>query len=146
LPAAYTLGRKDFVGRNFFTAIFVLTVFFEGGLIPTYLVVKNLGMIDTIWALVLPNAAAIWNIVIARVFFQSTIPQELEESAKIASCSNFRLFFKIFLPLSSTLTAVLALLYEVDQWNNYFDALLYLKDRSLYPFQMVLREILVCKK
>lgn len=146
LPAAYTLGRKDFVGRNFFTAIFVLTVFFEGGLIPTYLVVKNLGMIDTIWALVLPNAAAIWNIVIARVFFQSTIPQELEESAKIDGCSNFKLFFKIILPLSAPIIAVMALFYGVDQWNNYFDALIYLKDRSLYPLQMVLREILVMQE
>lgn len=146
LPAAYTLGRKDFVGRNFFTAVFVLTMFFEGGLIPTYLVIKSLGLIDTVWALVLPNAAAIWNIVIARVFFQSTIPQELEESAKIDGCSNFKLFFKIVLPLSAPIIAVMALFYGVDQWNNYFDALIYLKDRSLYPLQMVLREILVMQE
>lgn len=146
LPAAYTLGRKDFVGRNFFTAMFVITMFFEGGLIPTYLVVKSLGLIDTIWALVLPNAAAIWNIVIARVFFQSTIPKELEESAKIDGCSNFKLFFKIILPLSAPIIAVMALFYGVDQWNNYFDALIYIKDRSLYPLQMVLREILVMQE
>lgn len=143
LPAAYALGRRDFVGRNFFTAMFVLTMFFEGGLIPTYLVVKNLGLIDTVWAMVLPNAAAIWNIVIARVFFQSTIPIELEESAKVDGCSNFKLFFKIVLPLSAPIIAVMALFYGVDHWNSYFDALIYLSDRALYPLQMVLREILV---
>src|SRR5699024_11524078 len=104
-------------GSNFFTSMYVITMFFEGGLIPTSLVVKNLEIIDTIWALVLPNAAAIWNIVIARVFFQSTIPQELEESAKIDGCSNFKLFFKIILPLSAPIIAVMALFYGVDQWN-----------------------------
>lgn len=143
LPAAYVLGRKDFVGRNFFTGMFVLTMFFQGGLIPTYLVVKNLGLIDTIWAMVLPNAAAIWNIVIARVFFQSTIPIELEESAKIDGCSNFKLFFKIVLPLSAPIIAVMALFYGVGHWNSYFNALIYISDRALYPLQMVLREILV---
>ncbi|MUV37268.1 putative ABC transporter permease protein YtcP [Lentibacillus sp. JNUCC-1] len=146
LPAAYALGRKDFVGRNFFTGMFVLTMFFSGGLIPTYLVVKNLGLIDTIWAMVLPNAAAIWNIVIARVFFQSTIPTELEESAKIDGCSNFKLFFKIVLPLSAPIIAVMALFYGVGHWNSYFNALIYLSDRSLYPLQMVLREILVLQE
>lgn len=146
LPAAYALGRKDFVGRNFFTGMFVLTMFFEGGLIPTYLVVKNLGLIDTIWAMVLPNAAAIWNIIIARVFFQNTIPTELEEAAKIDGCSNFKLFTKIVLPLSTPIIAVMALFYGVDHWNSYFDALIYLKDRSMYPLQMILREILVLQE
>lgn|SRR5699024_1647342 len=146
LPAAYALGRKDFVGRNFFTVMFVLTMFFEGGLIPTYLVVKNLGLIDTIWAMVLPNAAAIWNIIIARVFFQNTIPTELEEAAKIDGCSNFKLFTKIVLPLSTPIIAVMALFYGVDHWNSYFDALIYLKDRSMYPLQMILREILVLQE
>src|SRR5699024_1725614 len=143
LPAAYALGRKDFVGRNFFTGMFVVTMFFSGGLIPTYLVVKNLGLIDTIWAMVLPNAAAIWNIVIARVFFQSTIPNELEESARIDGCSNFKLFFKIVLPLSAPIIAVMALFYGIGHWNQYFNALIYLQDRAKYPLQMILREILV---
>src|SRR5699024_3679489 len=129
LPAAYALGRKDFVGRNFFTGMFVLTMFFSGGLIPTYLVVKNLGLIDTIWSMVLPNAAAIWNIIIARVFFQSTIPRELEESAIIDGCSNFKLFFKIVLPLSAPIIAVMALFYGVGHWNQYFNALIYLSER-----------------
>src|SRR5699024_5322462 len=111
-------------------------------LIPTYLVVKGLGLIDTIWAMVLPNAAAIWNIVIARVFFQSTVPRELEEASIIDGASNFQLFFKVVLPLSAPIIAVMALFYGVGHWNSYFDALIYLKDRDMYPLQMILREIL----
>ncbi|WP_163582805.1 carbohydrate ABC transporter permease [Gracilibacillus saliphilus] len=143
IPAAYALSRKDFYGRGFFTAIFVLTMFFTGGLIPTYLVVRDLGLIDTIWAMVLPNAAAVWNIVIARVFFQSTIPKGLEEAAIIDGASNFKLFFKIILPLSAPIIAVMALFYGVGHWNGYFNALIYISDRDLFPLQLVLREILV---
>ncbi|QGH36632.1 ABC transporter permease subunit [Gracilibacillus salitolerans] len=143
IPAAYALSRKDFYGRGFFTAIFVLTMFFTGGLIPTYLVVRDLGLIDTIWAMVLPNAAAVWNIVIARVFFQSTIPKGLEEAATIDGASNFKLFFKIILPLSAPIIAVMALFYGVGHWNGYFNALIYISDRDLFPLQLVLREILV---
>ncbi|MFC4386641.1 carbohydrate ABC transporter permease [Gracilibacillus marinus] len=143
IPAAYALSRKDFYGRGFFTALFVLTMFFSGGLIPTYLVVRDLGLIDTIWAMVLPNAAAVWNIVIARVFFQSTIPRGLEEAAIIDGASNFKLFFKIILPLSAPIIAVMALFYGVGHWNGYFNALIYISDRELFPLQLVLREILV---
>lgn len=143
IPAAYALSRKDFYGRGFFTAMFVLTMFFSGGLIPTYLVVRDLGLIDTIWAMVLPNAAAIWNIIIARVFFQATIPKGLEEAATIDGASNFKMFVKIILPLSAPIIAVMALFYGVGHWNGYFNALIYLSDRNLYPLQMVLREILV---
>ena len=143
IPAAYALSRKDFFGRGFFTGMFVLTMFFSGGLIPTYLVVRDLGLIDTIWAMVLPNAAAVWNIIIARVFFQSTIPRGLEEAATIDGASNFKMFMKIILPLSAPIIAVMALFYGVGHWNGYFNALIYLSDRNLYPLQMVLREILV---
>ncbi|WP_163536232.1 carbohydrate ABC transporter permease [Gracilibacillus sp. YIM 98692] len=143
IPAAYALSRKDFHGRGFFTAMFVLTMFFTGGLIPTYLVVRDLGLIDTIWAMVLPNAAAVWNIIIARVFFQSTIPKGLEEAATIDGASNFKLFFKIILPLSAPIIAVMALFYGVGHWNSYFNALIYISDRDLFPLQLVLREILV---
>lgn len=143
IPAAYALSRKDFFGRGFFTGMFVLTLFFSGGLIPTYLVVRDLGLIDTIWAMVLPNAAAVWNIIIARVFFQSTIPKGLEEAATIDGASNFKLFMRIILPLSAPIIAVMALFYGVGHWNGYFNALIYLSDRNLYPLQMVLREILV---
>ncbi|WP_194165512.1 carbohydrate ABC transporter permease [Oceanobacillus sp. CFH 90083] len=146
IPAAYALSRKDFAGRNLFMAMFVLTMFFSGGLIPTYLVVKSLGLIDTIWAMVLPNAAAVWNIVIARVFFQSTIPKELEEAAIIDGASNFKIFFKIILPLSMPIIAVMGLFYGVGHWNGYFNALIYLSDKELFPLQLVLREILVLQE
>lgn len=146
IPAAYALSRKDFAGRNLFMAMFVLTMFFSGGLIPTYLVVKSLGLIDTIWAMVLPNAAAVWNIVIARVFFQSTIPKELEEAAIIDGASNFKMFFKIILPLSMPIIAVMGLFYGVGHWNGYFNALIYLSDKELFPLQLVLREILVLQE
>ncbi|MEK3890036.1 carbohydrate ABC transporter permease [Bacillus sp. FSL K6-3431] len=146
IPAAYALSRKDFAGRNFFMGMFVLTMFFSGGLIPTYLVVKNVGLIDTIWAMVLPNAAAVWNIIVARVFFQTSIPKELEESAIIDGCSNFTMFIKIILPLSAPIIAVMALFYGVGHWNGYFNALIYLSDKTLYPLQLVLREILVLQE
>ena len=146
IPAAYALSRRDLAGRNLFMGMFVLTMFFGGGLIPTYLVVKNLGLIDTIWAMLLPNAAAVYNIIIARVFFEVTIPKELEESATIDGATNFKMFFKVILPLSAPIIAVMALFYGVAHWNGYFNALIYLSDRNLYPLQLVLREILVLQE
>ncbi|MGM0940586.1 MAG: carbohydrate ABC transporter permease [Bacillota bacterium] len=146
IPAAYALSRKDLAGRNLLMGMFVLTMFFSGGLIPTYLVVKSLGLIDTIWAMVLPNAAAVWNIVIARVFFQTSIPKGLEEAAIIDGASNFKLFTKIILPLSAPIIAVMALFYGVGHWNSYFNALIYLSDKEMYPLQLVLREILVLQE
>lgn len=146
LPAAYALSRKDFVGRNFFMAMFVITMFLSGGLIPTYLLIRDLGMVNSIWAMVLPNAAAIWNIIICRTFFQSTIPKELEEAATIDGCSIFNLFFRIILPLSAPIIAVMALFYGVGHWNQYFNAMIYLSDASKYPLQLVLRQILVLQE
>ncbi|MEH7272947.1 carbohydrate ABC transporter permease [Neobacillus vireti] len=143
LPAAYALSRKDLVGRNIFMGIFVFTMFFGGGLIPSYLVIKGLGLIDTIWAMVLPNAVAVWNLIVARVFFQVTIPKELEEAAAMDGCTNMKLFIKVILPLSTPIIAVMALFYGVGHWNGYFNALIYLSDKELYPLQLVLREILV---
>lgn len=143
LPAAYALSRKDFVGRNIFTAIFTLTMFFSGGLIPTYLLIKGLGMRDTIWALLIPGAAGMYNIIITRTFFQSNIPSELQEAAEIDGCTNTRLFFIIVLPLSTPIIAVMALFYGVGHWNSYFTALIYISNKKLFPLQLVLREILV---
>lgn len=114
-----------------------------GGLIPTYLLIKNLGLLNTVWALVLPGAASVYNIVVTRTFFQSTIPREMEEAAIINSCSDFKLFMKIVLPLSTPIIAVMALFYGVGHWNGFFSALIYLSDKAMYPLQMVLREILV---
>lgn len=146
LPAAYALSRKDFVGRNFFMGMFMVTMFFSGGLVPSYLLVKQLGMINTIWAIVIPSAASIWNIIVSRTFFQSSIPKELQEAAQIDGCTNVRLFIKIILPLSMPIIAVMALFYGVGNWNSYFSALIYLNDSFKYPLQLVLRQILVLQE
>lgn len=146
LPAAYALSRKDFIGRNFFMGMFMVTMFFGGGLVPSYLLVKQLGMIDTMWAIVIPSAASIWNIIVSRTFFQSSIPKELQEAAQIDGCTNMRLFVKIILPLSMPIIAVMALFYGVGNWNSYFSALIYLNDSAKYPLQLVLRQILVLQE
>lgn len=146
LPAAYALSRTDFVGRGFFMVMFLVTMFFGGGLVPTYLLVKNLGLMNSMWALILPGAASVWNIIVARTFFQSTIPKELQEAAHIDGCSNFRLFLRIVLPLSSPIIAVMALFYGVGHWNSYFGALIYLNEEAKYPLQMILRQILVLQE
>ncbi|MDQ8735115.1 carbohydrate ABC transporter permease [Paenibacillus sp. LHD-38] len=146
LPAAYALSRKDFLGRNFFMGMFLVTMFFGGGLVPSYLLVKELGMINTMWAIVIPSAASIWNIIVARTFFQSSIPKELQEAAQIDGCTNMRLFIKIILPLSMPIIAVMALFYGVGNWNSYFSALIYLNDAAKYPLQLVLRQILVLQE
>ncbi|HEY2492006.1 MAG TPA: carbohydrate ABC transporter permease [Paenibacillus sp.] len=146
LPAAYALSRKDFVGRNFFMGMFMVTMFFGGGLVPSYLLIKNLGMVDTMWAIVIPSAASIWNIIVSRTFFQSTIPIELQEAAQIDGCTNMRLFFRIVLPLSMPIIAVMGLFYGVGNWNSYFSALIYLNDESKFPLQLILRQILVLQE
>lgn len=143
IMAAYPLSRKDFYGRNFFMGLFVFTMFFSGGLIPTYLLIKNLGMIDTLWVMVIPNAVAVWNIILMRTFFQSTIPDELRESAMLDGCGNIRILLKIVLPLSLPVIAVMVLFYAVGHWNSYFQALVYLQDRKHFPLQLILREILI---
>ncbi len=143
LIAAYPLSRKDFVGRNIFMWFFMLTMFFNGGLIPTYLLVKDLGMINSIWALVLPNAAAVFNIIIVRTFFQSSIPEEMREAAFVDGCSNTKFFLRVVLPLSKPIIAVMVLFHVVGFWNGFFDALIYLNEESKYPLQLILRNILI---
>ncbi|OOC61541.1 carbohydrate ABC transporter permease [Paenibacillus ihbetae] len=141
--AAYPLSRKDFRGRNIFTALFVFTMFFSGGLIPTYLIVKDLGMTNTMWALIIPNAVAVWNIIIMRTFFQQSIPFEIQESAQMDGCGNLKILLKIILPLSMPILAVMTLFYSVAHWNSFFSALIYLTERDKYPLQLFLREILI---
>ncbi|WP_248926987.1 carbohydrate ABC transporter permease [Paenibacillus hamazuiensis] len=141
--AAYPLSRKDFRGRHVITAMIVFTMFFSGGLIPTYLLVKKLGMLNSIWALVVPNAVAVYNIVIMRTFFQTSIPYEIQEAASIDGCGNFRILLRVVLPLSMPIVAVMILFYAVGHWNAFFNALIYLSDRSKYPLQLFLREILI---
>jgi putative aldouronate transport system permease protein len=140
---AYPLSRKTFFGRGGLMVFIVFTMLFNGGLIPTYLVVKAVGFIDTRWALLLPNAIWVWQVIITRTFFQSTIPDELAEASEIDGCSDFRFILSVVLPLSKPILAVLALMYAVGQWNAYFDALIYLKSSSLYPLQLILRSILI---
>jgi len=141
IPCAYALSRKDLAGRNLIMGIFVFTMFFSGGLIPTYLIIKDLGMLNTIWSVVI--GASVWNIIITRTYFQTTIPGELVEAAEIDGCSTFRLFTSIVLPLSAPIIAVMALFYGIGHWNSYFGAMIYLSDRELFPLQLILREILV---
>jgi len=142
LLAAYPLSRKDFVGRKVIMTIFIITMFFGGGLIPTYLLVKNLNMLDTVWAILLPGAVNVWNIILARAYFQG-IPNELREAAVVDGTSEMQYFFRILLPLSKPIIAVLVLYQFVGQWNSYFDAMIYLKSDNLQPLQIVLRSILV---
>jgi len=118
-------------------------MFFSGDLIPTYLTVKELGLVNSVWAMVIPNAVGAWNLIIARTFFQSTIPDELLEAAKIDGCSDAKFFWKMVLPLSQALIAIMILFYGIAHWNSYFNALIYLRDQELFPLQLVLRSILV---
>ena len=140
--AAYPLSVNGFVGKNVFMTMFVITMFFGGGLIPTYLLVKNLGMLNTVWAILLPGAINVWNIILARTFFKG-IPNELYEAARVDGASDLLIFFKLVLPLSKPIIFVLALYAFVGQWNSYFDAMIYLEDPSLHPLQLVLRSILI---
>lgn len=142
LTMAYPLSRLDFVGRKFISTLLLVTMFFGGGLIPTFLLVKNLGMYNNVLALILPNAVNAWNIILARTFFRN-LPGDLRESAELDGASNWLYFIKIALPLSKPIIAVLGLYAFVGQWNSYFDALVYLEDRALAPLQLVLRAILI---
>lgn len=141
--AAYPLARRDLVGRSLIMWFLLLTMFFSGGLIPTYLLVKDLGLLDTAWALVLPGAGGVFNVIIVRTFLQSSIPDEMQEAASIDGCSNTRFFWQIVLPLSRPIIAVMVLYHVVAFWNGFFDALIYLSDGGKYPLQLVLRNILV---
>lgn len=140
---AYPLSRRDLYGANIVMFLITFTLLFSGGLIPTYLVVKDLGMIDTRWALLIPQAIAAFQVIIARTFFRSTIPDELVEAAELDGCNDLQFLRWVVFPLSKPIIAVLALMYAVSQWNGYFDALLYLKSADLQPLQLVLRNILI---
>jgi len=140
---AYPLSRKTFYGRNVLMTLLIFTMLFSGGLIPTYMVVHDLGMLNTRWALLIPNAIGVWQVIIARTFFANSIPDELYEAAMLDGASELRVLRSVVLPLSKPLLAVLALMYTIYQWNTYFDALVYLKDPDLYPLQIVLRNMLI---
>lgn len=141
--AAYSLSRRDLPGRNAIMGIYVFTMYFNGGLIPTYLVVKNLGLVNNPLVIVLLGAFSVYNMIIARTYFATAIPLELQEAAAVDGCSTQRLFFSIVLPLSKPIIAVIALYVAVSHWNAYFNAMIYLNNRSLLPLTIFLKEILI---
>ena len=141
--AAYPLSRRDMAGRRFFTLIILFTMYFNGGLIPTYLLVRDLNMDNTVWAILIPAAISTYNLIVAKTFFENSIPHEIYESAFLDGCSNVRMLISIVLPLSKAILAVLVLYYGVAHWNSYFSALVYLRNEELFPLQIILRDILL---
>lgn len=142
LPCAYGLSRRDVPFRGVVMTLFLITMYINGGLIPGYINLSELGMLNTRWALLIPGAVSTYNLIVARTFFANTIPWELHEAAFLDGCANFRLFLKIVLPLSAPIVVVMLLYYGVGHWNSYFNAMIYLSDRTKYPLQVFLREIL----
>ena len=142
LFAAYPMSRVDFKGRGFFNTIFMITMFFGGGLIPTYLLISNLGLLNSMWAIILPGAFSVWNMIIARTYYQG-IPSELREAADVDGANELTYFFMILLPVCTPVITVLALWQFVGMWNSYFDAMIYLNDAAKQPLQLVLRSILI---
>lgn len=142
LLAAYPMSRPDFKGKGFFNVMFVITMFFGGGLIPTYLLISDLGMLDTIWAILIPGAFSVWNMIIARTYYMG-IPHDMQEAAEIDGASEMVYFFKILLPLCMPIIATIAMWQFVGMWNSYFDAMIYLNDAAKQPLQLVLRAILI---
>jgi putative aldouronate transport system permease protein len=140
--AGYTLSVDGLVGKKVFMMFFLFTMFFGGGLIPTYFVIRDLGMLNTIWSIIVPGAVNVWFIILARTYFKG-VPNELKEAARIDGASDMRIFISIILPLSKPIIFVIALYAFIGQWNAYFDAMIYLDDRDLYPLQLVLRSILI---
>lgn len=143
LPAAYALSRKDFVGNRFFSLMFLFTMFFSGGLIPTFITVKNLGLYNNPLVMIILGATSMTNIIISRTFFQSNIPAEMLEASQIDGCGNIGFFFKIVLPMSTTIVAVMTLFFAVTHWNSYFVAMIYIRNPQWKPLQIIMREVLL---
>ncbi|KRE96710.1 ABC transporter permease [Paenibacillus sp. Soil766] len=143
--AAYPLTKKRLKGRSFFLSLLVITMYFSGGLIPSYMLVKNLGMMNSIWSLLLPGAMSVFNLIILKTFF-SSLPESLEESASIDGCNELGILFRIVLPLSLPSIATLSLFYAVDRWNGFQDALFYITDKNLYPMQLKLYQIITANQ
>ena len=140
---AYPLSRPDFKGRKFLNIFLTLTMFVSGGMIPTYLLISNLGMLDTIWAIIIPGCVSVFNIIVIRTYMQNSIPAELQEAARIDGCGDFQIFLRVVLPLCRPILFVMVLYAIVGYWNNYFNALLYIQSADLYPLQRVLQDMLV---
>lgn len=146
LMCAYPLARKTLRGRGQIMFFFSFTMLFSAGTIPNYMLVKELHLLNTRWAILLPGAMSVYNMIVCRTFIQTNIPDEMLEAAQIDGCNDIRFFFKMVLPLSKSIISVLTLWYAVGHWNSYFNAFLYLRDSSLYPLQIILRELLVQSK
>lgn len=143
LPAAYVLSRKDFKAGKFIMFAFIFTMFFNGGLIPTYLLMKDLHLINTVWVFIIPFCVNVFYLIIARTFFESSLPKELYEAAAMDGCSHFTYFMKVALPLSKAMISVIGLYYLVGHWNDFFTGLIYIRSNELQPLQIVLRDILL---
>lgn len=143
IPAAYALSRKDLVGRKVLMGLYAFTMFFSGGLIPTFLTVQQFHLYNTFWVMVLPFSVSVYNIIVARTFFQNSLPGELWDAAQVDGCGNLRFFFTMALPLSKAVISVIALWTAVGQWNSYFNALIYIRDSNLHPLQLIMRNILI---
>ncbi|MGN0747876.1 MAG: carbohydrate ABC transporter permease [Aristaeellaceae bacterium] len=143
IPAAYALSRRDLWGRKGLMGLYVFTMFFSGGLIPIFLTVQQAGLYNTFWVLVLPFSVSAYNIIVARTFFETSLPPDLWDAAQIDGCGNLRFFFTMALPLSKAVISVIALWTAVGQWNSYFNALIYIRDENLYPLQLIMRNILI---
>ncbi|WP_214625740.1 carbohydrate ABC transporter permease [Paenibacillus agaridevorans] len=143
ITGGYALSRKDLPFSGVLMVLILFTMFFNGGLIPTYLLVKELGMVNTVWAMIVPGAVSVYQLIIVRTFFQNTIPGEMLEAAMVDGCGNFKFFIRMVIPLSLPIIAVMVLFNAVALWNSYFQALIYLNDASLHPLQIILRKILI---
>lgn len=143
IAAAYPMAQRNLKGKGLCIGMMVFTMFFAGGMIPSYINLNNLGMIDTFWVMIIPNAISVYNVMIMRTFFSTSIPYELQEAAFVDGASHMRILRSIVLPLSKPILAVMVLFYAVSHWNSYFNALLYLSDQNRYPLQLVLRAILI---
>lgn len=146
VPAGWALSRKTLPGKKFWMMFFIIPMFFGGGLIPFYNVMSSLKLVNTMWAVILPSILSVWNLFMTKTFFETSIPDGLIEAAKIDGAGQFRVFTSVVLPLSKAIMAVMALYYAVGQWNSYFNAMIFLQDESLYPLQLVLKEILIASE
>lgn len=146
IPAGWALSRKTLPGKKWFMIYFIIPMFFGGGLIPFYNVMSGLGLVNTIWAVILPAILSVWNLFMSKTFFESSIPNGLIEAAKIDGAGQWRIFTSIVIPLSKAVIAVMALYYAVGQWNSYFNAMIFLQDEAKYPLQLVLKEILIASE
>lgn len=143
VPCAYSLSRKDLAGRRVLNFLFTFTMFFNGGIIPLYLVINKLGIYNTIFAMILPTAVSVYNLIVCRSFFDSTISDELVEAAKLDGASDFRIFFRIVIPISKTIIAVMILFYATSLWNSFMNALMFMGEQNKMPLQVILRNIVL---